>query len=401
MGNQGVQISARKRKFLLIVWFLSWLGLGFSIELTRIDYEAVRNADFNPVCKISERVDCVAVALSPYSKILGISNSVYGIIGYGLLLLLIPFRLKSRIRIFAHLENYLFLLALFFVGISIYLAVVSAFILHTFCLWCTVLYLINLAFLVLIIFALDSPKTIFQEFKEDFQLLRTSPGVLVGFLAVILLVVILFIIQLNWAQAKKNARIKTLVNNRPVELEFTKDPSIGPADAPITIIEFSDFQCPFCRKTHQVLKELRREFGPRIRLIYKNFPLDSDCNPALNFRMHPNSCLAAYASECAYLNGCFEEFYEKLIHAQNYSPASILTMASECGIDPEKFRQCLNSSRVQQMVKKDIEDALRLGIKGTPMLVINGRPLLGYRDLDEMRLLIKALLQGKEIPGWK
>lgn len=394
MQAQPTEKERKKRKVLFWIWLVCWLGLGFSIELARVDFLALKNPDFNPVCKISERMDCVAVALSPYSKIFGIHNSVYGIVGYFLLLVLIPLRLKTKIRIFAHLENYLFILALIFLGISIYLALVSTFKLHTFCLWCTCVYVVNLGFFILSIFTLDSPFLIFRQFLEDFELVRGDPRVLISIVMIVILVVIGFLIQLNRLQAKKLARVRAFLKNQAVELEFPNDPCIGPYDAPVTIIEFSDFQCPFCRRMHYVLKKMREKFGPRIRLIYKNFPLDAECNYAVRHSLHPGSCLAAYAAECAYQLGCFKEFYEKLIRAGAYSEASLLTMAAEYGIDPEKFSACLKSEQTKKAVQKDIDDALKLKIKGTPMLVVNGKIINGYIDEDKMELVIKALLKG-------
>lgn len=396
MANSESGISPRKRKLLIVIWFLALAGFGVSIELTRIYYESFRNVDFTPFCAINQQVNCVSVALSKYSSILGVPISGFGMATYFLMLVVIPFRLRTRVRIFANLENYLALLAVWSMGMTIYLASVSTFILKTLCLWCTALYALNLAFFILIWLALDPFTRLVEQFKQDFELLRTDPRALGVLLGAVILAMVLFVVQLNRYYGKNSARVSVPDQGRTgVDLSVNKDPVLGPAQAPVTIIEFSDFQCPFCREMHFVLKEMRNKFGPRIRVVYKNFPLDAQCNPALKSSLHPNSCELAFAAECAYQEGCFEGFYDKLIESGAYGQGALMQMAIDCGMDPNRFQACMAGDSPKKAVAKDIDDAVKIGIKGTPMLVINGRIIQGSRSEKEMEEIIKAALEGK------
>ena len=396
MGSELSPVGGKKQKLLFAIWILALAGLAVSIELTRIHYAVYRSPDYVPACRISEHIDCKSVALSKYSAIiLGVPNSVFGMAFYAIFLLTIPFRRLTRLRIFAHLENYLALLSICSIGYTIFLALISTFVLKTLCPWCTALYLINTANLVLMVMALDGPGQIVLQFKEDFQLVRTDPRYLGVLLGAVILFIVLFIVQLNRYFGQVSAPVP-LIGVKGVEININQDPVVGSEHAPVTIIEFSDFQCPYCREMHGVLKEMRKRFGPRIRIVYKNFPLDSQCNPMLKTPVHPDSCMLAVAAECAYQSGCFENFYDKLIQSEVYTESSLTQMAMDCGIDPNEFRSCMGSEPPRKAVKRDIDEAIGIGIKATPSLIVNGYLVQGSRTSEEMADIIEALLNGKK-----
>ena len=157
------------------------------------------------------------------------------------------------------------------------------------------------------------------------------------------------------------------------------DPQLGPADAPVTIIEFSDFQCPFCQKSVAVLQDLRQRYGDKIRLVYRDFPGPN----------HPNAFLAAEASECAHEQGKFWQYHDLLFSRQMQSSLwDFVALAADSGLDAEAFRQCVNSGRFRTEVRKDLEDGLRLGVTSTPTFFINGRPLVGLQSISAFQELI-------------
>ena len=164
------------------------------------------------------------------------------------------------------------------------------------------------------------------------------------------------------------------------------DPRLGPDDAPVTVIEFSDFQCPFCQKSVEVLQALRQKYGDKIRLIYRDFPGQN----------HPNAFAAAEASECAHEQGKFWEYHDLLFNRQAPdSPWNFEGLAAESGLDVEAFRSCVKSARFRTEVRKDLEDGLRLGVTSTPTFFINGRPLVGLQSISAFQELIdKALIAG-------
>jgi len=162
------------------------------------------------------------------------------------------------------------------------------------------------------------------------------------------------------------------------------DPRLGPDDAPVTIIEFSDFQCPFCQKSVAVLQELRRMYGDKIRLIYRDFPGQN----------HPQAVPAAEASECAHEQGKFWQYHDLLFARQAPGkPWSFPALAAELGLDVDAFSSCLASGRFRAEINKDLHDGLRVGITSTPTFFINGRPLIGFQPITAFQQLIDQALR--------
>lgn len=161
------------------------------------------------------------------------------------------------------------------------------------------------------------------------------------------------------------------------------DPSVGPADAPITIVEFSDFQCPYCQKSVATLKEVRRLYGDKIRVVYRDYPGPN----------HPQAASAAEAAQCAVDQGRFWEFHDLLFIRQTRETGwDYDALARELGLQAGEFSTCLNTGRYREEVRKDLQDGLALGITSTPTFFINGRPLIGAQPLAEFSRLIDPLL---------
>jgi protein-disulfide isomerase len=151
----------------------------------------------------------------------------------------------------------------------------------------------------------------------------------------------------------------------------------GPADAPITIVEFSDFQCPFCGRAAKDLRELVGT-SPGVSLVFRNFPLDTSCNGNLKRQMHASACLAAYAAECAGKQGRFWEYHDLLFeNGQQLGRDALVTYAERVGLDTHAFEQCLDDPATHARVADDVEAAGRAGVNSTPTLFINGRLVEG------------------------
>ena len=161
------------------------------------------------------------------------------------------------------------------------------------------------------------------------------------------------------------------------------DPAMGPADAPVTIVEFSDFQCPYCQKSVATLKELRRLYGDKIRVVYRDYPGPN----------HPQAAPAAEAAQCAGDQGKFWEFHDVLFARQTRETGwDFDALAREVGLHANEFSSCLSTGRYREEVRKDLQDGLALGITSTPTFFINGRPLVGAQPLAEFSRLIDPLL---------
>jgi protein-disulfide isomerase len=153
--------------------------------------------------------------------------------------------------------------------------------------------------------------------------------------------------------------------------------SKGRADAPVTIVEFSDFQCPACGQAFRDLHELLAR-RTDVRLVFRNFPLDSSCNDALPRALHPDACLAASAAECARQQNRFWEYHDRLFENQHtLDRESLFRYGREVGLDVATFRSCLDDPATRAHITDDIRAGIAAGIESTPTLFINGRRIDG------------------------
>ncbi|HEY3092363.1 MAG TPA: thioredoxin domain-containing protein [Vicinamibacterales bacterium] len=152
------------------------------------------------------------------------------------------------------------------------------------------------------------------------------------------------------------------------------DPSDGKADAAVTVVEYSDFQCPFCLRVMPTLKQLRAKYGDRMRLVWKDFPLT---------QIHPQAFVAAQAGNCAREQGKFWELHDKMFGSQSaLQPDALKKYAAEAGLDTTKFNQCLDTSKYEARVQDAIRAGGRLGIQSTPTVFVNGRMINGAQPIE-------------------
>jgi protein-disulfide isomerase len=188
---------------------------------------------------------------------------------------------------------------------------------------------------------------------------------------------------------------------RPVEAEPTAisaddDPAMGSEDAPVVVIEFSDFQCPFCKRFHETtLPKLIEQYvnTGKVRFVYRDFPLT---------QIHPNAGLAALAAECADEQNSFWPMHDLLFERQgewagsSNAQAVFEGYARELGLDVEQFSECLSSQRYAEEVLKDLRDGVSYGVKGTPAFFINGDKLEGAWPFGKFKDVIDAALARAE-----
>lgn len=184
---------------------------------------------------------------------------------------------------------------------------------------------------------------------------------------------------------KADIRITLPTPEPPILLVSSKNnPQLGPDNAPITIVEFSDFQCPYCQKSVAVLKELRRQYGDKIRMVYRDYPGPN----------HPFAQGAAEAAHCAGEQGKFWEYHDALFADQSSSTGwDFAAVAQEVKLEPAPFSECLTTGRYRESIKRDQQEGVALGIASTPTFFINGRPLVGARSMADFTALIDPLLR--------
>ena len=164
------------------------------------------------------------------------------------------------------------------------------------------------------------------------------------------------------------------------------DPSLGPDDAAITIVEFGDFQCPFCREAFPIVRELMTAYAGKVRFIYRDFPVSS---------LHPDAELAAVAGECVAEQNTaqFWSFHDQLfINQEDLSRTALIDYAGRVGTDVEKFTSCLDELRYADEVVRDYSDGIAAGVTGTPTFFINGQRVPGVIPLDIFRSAIDQLI---------
>lgn len=166
-------------------------------------------------------------------------------------------------------------------------------------------------------------------------------------------------------------------------------PSLGPADAPITIVEFSDFQCPFCRRFQQeTYRALLDAYPGKIRFVYRNLPLTA---------IHPDAMPAAIAALCANDQNGFWDYHDKLFSSETLDTATYIQYAKDLNLDADKFTACLSSGEHDAFIQEDMDFSINLGVQSTPTFFVNGLALVGAQPLASFTQLIDKELAG-EIP---
>lgn len=172
------------------------------------------------------------------------------------------------------------------------------------------------------------------------------------------------------------------------DIPVDDDPMLGPADAPITIVEFSDYQCPFCSRWHdEVFGRMMEDYQGQIRFVYRDFPLKS---------IHPEAVPAAVAANCAGAQDSYWEYHSALFGGEfGLGADSYLQYANKLGLDEASFSACLQDTAQHDEVEADFQFAAELGIQSTPTFFINGIAIVGAQPYSVFKQVIDLELAGK------
>ena len=194
-------------------------------------------------------------------------------------------------------------------------------------------------------------------------------------------------------EARLRTELRVAVAYEPFRLQFDneKAPTLGKSEAPVTLVEFSDFQCPFCQAAAPTLKRVEQNFGDKVRIVYRQFPLTS---------IHPFAFKAAEASLCAKEQEMFWQMHDAMFADQKkLSVSDLKQTARRLGMNGKSFDACLDSGRYVEQVQNDQKEGQRIGVSGTPAMYINGVYVEGgsvpFTTLEA--LIQKELARGK--PG--
>ena len=357
---------------LLPLRILAALGFAVSVYLSILHYQAGSSGVIDsPLCTISATLNCNAVLGSAYARLFKIPIATWAALTYAVLL---GVSFMGNMRLLILLCYWAFAFTVYMAGIS-FLSIQSA------CLFCMTLYAINTGLFICAI-----------------MLARTSAGFQVQHLVYPLAACAVLIGGVAWWQTRTPAIaassqsewFKNYLKQRMVTLQATERYIKGQANAPVTISEFVDFRCPACAHLRGALTIVLEKHAADAKVVFHHYPLDNECNASLPQQVHPASCLASYAAECAGEQGKFWEYADQLFMNQQkvYSRPDLEGYATTAGINVADFNACMNEGRTKQFVRNDIEEAHRIGVNSTPTMIINGRVLPGAPTPEQFATII-------------
>lgn len=229
-----------------------------------------------------------------------------------------------------------------------------------------------------------TPDTITFKRRDFFSVLAVL-GLVVGILIGILLGYVFWGRDQGTSPTAANAPTEQVT--RRYDIPTKGFPSIGPKDAEITIVEFSDFQCPYCQKWHvEVYEQLMAAYPNKVRLVYRNLPLE---------QIHPQAMNAAEASLCANDQNAYWKYHDKLFdNANALSDDLYARLAKDLGLNTAAFEKCMSDHKHLSAIQKDMQFAIDLGVQSTPTFFINGLAVVGAQPLSVFQQVINEELAG-------
>jgi protein-disulfide isomerase/uncharacterized membrane protein len=366
---------------------LALIGVAVSAVILHVSHQLSSVEGYTSFCNVSSAVNCDVVLGSAWSMFLGLSVAVWAIGAFTLgAMLALPGAMGASVVGFADLA--LIGLVSGSLGFSLVLAAISWLKLHTACLLCMTLYAVIIAWFITVVplarrFQLSDRAPFLQ--RRGTAYAATAAGLLIAIAA--------GTVGAGRAPTSADSVADVQAADRKFYDLYTKLPvlsaseAIGPAthvkgsaDAPVTIVEFSDFECPACGHAFGDLRELVRS-RPDVKLVFRHFPLDSRCNSGMQQQLHPDACLAAAAAECAGRQGRFWEYHDTLFeHQKSLDRESLFRYARDVGLDIAAFRTCLDDPTTMDGIAADVAAGVRLGVESTPTIFINGRRVQGALD---------------------
>ena len=178
---------------------------------------------------------------------------------------------------------------------------------------------------------------------------------------------------------RERSNVAILLDPPRVQVGYDAARLRGNPNAPVTIVEFSDYECPYCRQAEHTVKDVVAKYGDKVRISYRDFPLQ---------QLHPHAELAAEASRCAQEQGKFWEYHDELFAASKLDKDALIEYARNLKLDDKQFGSCLTSQKYKAEIEKDSEEGRKVGINGTPGFFINGVLISGAQPPDAFSRVI-------------
>lgn len=384
---------------------LALVGFITSIKLSMIYIDV----NFNPYalssfCSINDLIDCDGVAKTVHSQFFGIPLAFWGLLLYFIFLFFTyvdklqkveikGFKLFGFTEVFKNPESYICALGIIAFAISMSLAGLSIFEIHKICILCFFTYILNL---IIGLYAKPQDENYVEVFKisfiDFFEALKIKKY-LISFIIVILAAISILtyttITDILAPQVKLQKELKSYLTPKGKEYKVSGN-ILGDKNATLIVHEYTDYQCQFCfvlnTMTNRAISELSN-----IQIVHHNLPLDSECNPNMEEQMHPGSCLMSKYAIAAGMQGKYWDMNNMLFDNQYESEEAILKDAKKLGLNIEKLKNDAYSQEIATQLKKEIEEATKFGINGTPAIRINMETHIGIMPYEELKeKLIKA-----------
>jgi uncharacterized membrane protein/protein-disulfide isomerase len=358
----------------------------------RTHWQVKTRPDITPACKISEAVDCTKTADSPYAVFLRVPVALWGALGFGAILAMALWGLRTGPSSFP--TGLLTVLSFGAFGVSAVMAVISNVVLRVLCIECTVIQGISLAVFVFVVLHLRRIRLgPIRAVRAD---LTGRPRTVVGLgLSAVLVAGLLAGLYPKHGGATRSAQSVPGLGGSiqppafaPAEAGIPSGvtdeghPWMG-AEAPaVVVVEYSDYECPFCRLAHWALREFVRKHPDRIRLVHVHLPLDQRCNPAMTAPFHRNACVLALAAVCAERQGRFWEFNDEVLSRMaDNKPFSLEDLAADTKLDAEDLDRCLSDPTAMERLGRDLIKAVETSEKAGHGM---GTPLFEIRDASRL-----------------
>jgi uncharacterized membrane protein/predicted DsbA family dithiol-disulfide isomerase len=373
------------RRKALVFALLCLLGVAVSVELSRIHVFVHTDPTYHTLCAVSEAVNCETVAASPWAVSAGLPVSLWGVLGYLVMGILALWGWSKRRLHPAWPWGLLLLLSGFSVAVSAILAFISFTRIDSLCLFCMTSYAISLALLVVAVLGTRSARgqsvgLLGLDVKAVIARPRLMiPLVLAGLVAIVLLEVF---VPPYW-RTPGWADLPSLASGTNGQGHHW----IGAEKPALTIIEFSDYECPHCRSAHKNIRLLAGKLADKVRLVHRHLPLDMACHPGIGRPFHARACLFAEAAECAGLQGRFWEMNDALFSMQERVKAKDMDpvdLAVRIGLDRGRFKRCLESHESAPRVLADLRESVERKLDGTPTFIVGEKVFLGRLSESEL-----------------
>lgn len=388
---------------LAIVVALALLGVADSTYLTilKVQDEVQGKAD-SAVCDAVSATGCSIALESPMSSIGSVPVSLIGGVTYLVVLVLVAFAWGGPLTEYAVAA-----LQWIALGAVIYSLVLAgySYAQDSWCPFCVGLYFINLGLLVATTLIRGGLGKLGSGLAVVFGARRAALGSIVGFAVAIWAGQWAYAYSIDYlsgdrlAKDRQRVRIAYTTGRYPMPLSADA-PSRGPADARLTMVKFSDFECPHCRRMWEQVEEYAERNPDDIRIVFRHHPLNDGCNPMMSHEGHKRACAAAVAAECAHRQEKFWEMGSALFHNQHsLSDADIQEYAKDIGLDMGAFRTCQEDPAALASIRRDALLARSLAAAGTPSSLLNGYLFVGGMSVASVASISNFLAKRERETG--